>query len=138
MVGAKYLNTIANGRLCTVGFSAIMAIISFICSLSRTFDTLLNIASFFVSFTLFSVCLTTIFAAIEDHPANYTVDPSAKVHEEPVVLVLSAAGTSLVSGMNAYLNISCAFISQITISSFIAEIRNPEDFPKGFMGSDQC
>lgn len=32
--------------------------------------------------------------------------------------------------MNAFLNISYTFIGQITLPSFIAEMRNPKDFPK--------
>jgi len=32
--------------------------------------------------------------------------------------------------MNAFLNISYTFIGQITLPSFIAEMRNPRDFPK--------
>lgn len=130
LVGAKYLNTMTNGELCTVGFSAIVAIISLVCSLPRTFDTLSFIATFSALFTFISVILATVFAAIEDHPAGYTLDPTAKVHGEPVVLVVSAASTTFVSGMNAFLNISYTFIGQITLPSFIAEMKNPRDFPK--------
>ena len=39
-------------------------------------------------------------------------------------------GTTFVAGMNAFLNISYTFIGQITLPSFIAEMRNPKDFPK--------
>lgn len=40
------------------------------------------------------------------------------------------AGTTFVAGMNAFLNISYTFIGQITLPSFIAEMRDPRDFPK--------
>lgn len=130
LIGAKYLNTITNGRLCTVGFSAIVAVISFLCSLPRTFSSLSKLATFSAVFTFVSVVLAAIFAGIEDHPAGYTLDPTAKVHGEPVVLAVAAAGTTFVSGMNAFLNISYTFIGQITLPSFIAEMRNPKDFPK--------
>lgn len=38
-VGAKYLNTMTNHSVCTVGFSAIMAVISWICSMPRVSTT---------------------------------------------------------------------------------------------------
>lgn len=120
----------SNGALCTVGFSAIVAIISFLCSLPRTFDTLSKLATFSAFFTFVSVLLAAIFAGIEAHPAGYTLDPTAKPNGEPVVLVIPAAGTTFVSAMNAFLNISYTFIGQITLPSFIAEMKNPKDFPK--------
>lgn len=33
--------------------------------------------------------------------------------------------------MSAYLNIAYTFIGQITLPSFIAEMKEPKDFPKG-------
>jgi len=124
LVGAKYLNTMTNHSVCTIGFSAIMAVVSFFCSLPRTFDTLSKIATLSAFFTFVSVMLATIFAAIEAHPKGY---PSKG---EPVVLAVPAAGTTFVAGMNAFMNISYTFIGQITIPSFIAEMKNPKDFPK--------
>jgi hypothetical protein len=49
---------------------------------------------------------------------------------EPVVRALPAKGMTFVMAMGAFLNISYTFIGQITIPTFIAEMRNPEDFPK--------
>lgn len=124
LVGAKYLNTISNHGLCTIGFSAIMAVISFFCSLPRTFSTLAKLGTASAFFTFISVLLATIFAGIEDHPDGY---PSLG---EPTVYALVAPGTNFVAGMNAFMNISYTFIGQITIPSFIAEMKNPKDFPK--------
>jgi len=70
LVGAKYLNTVSNHGTCTIVFSAVMAIVSFVCSLPRTFDTLSKLATLSALFTFTSVLLATIFAAIEDHPAG--------------------------------------------------------------------
>ncbi|MCJ1367370.1 hypothetical protein MMC16_006503 [Acarospora aff. strigata] len=137
LVGAKYLNTMTNHSMCTVGFSAIMAVISFFCSLPRTFSTLSKIATASAFFTFVSVLLAAVFAGIEAHPARYNPDPNhidpttgAKLGGNPIVLVIPAAGTTFVSGMNAFLNISYTFIGQITIPSFIAEMKEPKDFPK--------
>lgn len=124
LVGAKYLNTMTNHSVCTIGFSAIVAVISWICSLPRTFDSLSKAATLSALFTFVSVLLATIFSAIEPHPNKY---PSKG---EPIVLAIPAAGTSFVMGMNAFMNISYTFIGQITLPSFIAEMREPRDFPK--------
>ncbi|KAJ3030171.1 hypothetical protein HDV00_009083 [Rhizophlyctis rosea] len=124
LVGAKYLNTMTNHALCTVAFSVITAVISFVCSLPRTFNQLSKAALFSAVATFISVILATIFAAIEDHPNGY---PTLG---EPVVLLWPAPGTTFVAGMSAFMNISYTFIGQITLPSFIAEMENPRDFPK--------
>lgn len=123
--------------MCTIGFSAIMMVISFFCSLPRTFDTLSKLATASAFFTFISVLLAAIFAGIEAHPAAYNPDPNhinsasgTKLGGAPIVLIFPAPGTTFVSGMNAFLNISYTFIGQITIPSFIAEMKNPADFPK--------
>ncbi|KZN83945.1 N amino acid transport system protein [Penicillium chrysogenum] len=125
VVGAEYLNTMSNGAVCTVVFSFIVAIISWIFSLPRTFSTLSKVATLSAFFTFISVILAAVFAAVEDHPAGYT--PALG---EPIVLVIPAKGTSFVKGMNAFLNISYTFIGQITLPSFIAEMKEPRDFWK--------
>jgi len=101
-----------------------MAVVSWICSMPRTFDALSKLATLSAFFTFISVLLAAIFAGIEAHPAGY---PSLG---EPTVLVIPAAGTTFVAGMNAFMNISYTFIGQITIPSFIAEMKEPKDFPK--------
>ena len=135
LVGAKYLNTMTNHSVCTIGFSAVMAVISWICSLPRTFDTLAKLATLSAFFTFISVILAAIFAGIEGRPANFNPDPAYMSATgtgggEPQVLAIPAAGTTFVAGLNAFLNISYTFIGQITLPSFIAEMKNPRDFPK--------
>ncbi|KAK4946655.1 hypothetical protein LTR66_014265, partial [Elasticomyces elasticus] len=121
---SAYLNTITNHGVCTIGFSAIVACISFFCSLPRTFSTLAKLGTASAFFTFISVLLATIFAGIEAHPNGYPK------FGEPTVLIIPAAGTTFVAGMNAFMNISYTFIGQITIPSFIAEMKDPRDFPK--------
>lgn len=133
---SRYLNTMTGHSFCTVGFAAIGALISFFCSLPRTFDTLSKLATLSAFFTFISVILAAIFAGIEDHPAGFHPDPNhdnnmgMKMGGAPLVLLFPAAGTTFVSGMNAFLNISYTFIGQITLPSFIAEMRNPYEFRK--------
>lgn len=94
LVGSKYLNTITNGGLCTVGFSAIMAVVSWVCSLPRTFNTLSKLAAISATTTFISVLLATIFAGIEDHPGAGWPKYGLKPH----VLAVPAKGTTFVAG----------------------------------------
>lgn len=125
LVGAKYLNTMTNHAICTIGFAAIVAVISFFCSLPRTFSTLSFIATFSAFFTFVSVILAAAFAGIEEHPEAYDAATG-----DPVISIVPVAGTTFVAGLNAFLNISYTFIGQITLPSFIAEMKEPKDFPK--------
>ncbi|KAK0509746.1 hypothetical protein JMJ35_008140 [Cladonia borealis] len=139
LTGAKYLNTMSNGAVCTVGFSAIWTVLSWVCSLPRTFSALSKLATFSAFFTFISVLLAAIFAGIESHPYGYnTGGTSGTLVGNPIVLVVATKGTGFVSGMNAFLNISYTFIGQITIPSFIAEMREPKDFPKALWAVTIC
>lgn len=143
LTGAKYLNTMSGGAVCTVGFSAIWAVISFFCSLPRTFDTLSKLATVSAFFTFISVLLAAIFAGIEGKNSieGFNTPGGGKsgiLTGNPIVLVIPAAGTGFVNGMNAFLNISYTFIGQITIPSFIAEMKNPKDFPKALWAVTIC
>lgn len=138
MVGAEYLNTMTGHPFCSIIFSAITAIISFFFSLPRTFSQLSHLATISAIFTLVSVLLAAIFVAIEAHPAGYNPDPNhlvdgVKVGGNPIVSATPAAGTTFVSGMSAFLNISYTFIGQITLPSFIAEMKEPEQFWKSLL-----
>lgn len=129
LIGAEYLNTMTEadtiGGCRTVQFAAAATVICFIFSLPRTFSLMAKLATASAFFTFVSVLLATIFAAIQDHPAGYTPELG-----EPTVHVLPPQGTSFVLKMSAFLNISYTFIGQITLPSFIAEMRDPREFPK--------
>jgi cation transporter-like permease len=130
LVGAKYLNTMTasdNDISCrTVSFGVVVMIICWLCSLPRTFKVLSNLGTWSAFFTFISVLLATIFAGIQSHPAGYDPDTLG----EPLVLAIPGASTPFYAGLNAFLNISYTFIGQITLPSFIAEMREPKDFPK--------
>ncbi|KAJ0335859.1 hypothetical protein COL922a_008689 [Colletotrichum nupharicola] len=140
LVGAKYLNTMTETDpvVCrTVVFSIVVTIICWISSLPRTFEALSKAGTASAAFTFISVLLATIFAGIQAHPAGY--DPRTSYVDKngvtqtggnPIVTAIPVAGTTFVSGMNAFLNISYTFIGQITLPSFIAEMKDPRDFPK--------
>ncbi|EON98742.1 putative n amino acid transport system protein [Phaeoacremonium minimum UCRPA7] len=141
LVGAKYLNTMTasdDGIACrTVSFSVIMFILCWLCSLPRTFNMLAKLGTLSAFFTFVSVLLATVFAGVQDHPAGYdprpsytTEDGTEAVGGNPIVTALPVAGTTFVAALSAFLNISYTFIGQITLPSFIAEMKEPRDFPK--------
>ncbi|KAL1898274.1 hypothetical protein Sste5346_003682 [Sporothrix stenoceras] len=141
LVGAKYLNTMTaadNNIACrTVSFSVVMLVISWVCSLPRTFSMLSKLGTASAFFTFISVLLATIFAGIQAHPAGYDPRPSytaadgtAAVGGNPIVTAIPVAGTTFVAALNAFMNISYTFIGQITLPSFIAEMKDPREFPK--------
>lgn len=139
LVGAKYINTMVGsgdpGVTCrTVSYGAIVAVICWICSLPRTFSMLSKLGTASAFFTFVSVLLATIFAGIQAHPAGFQLEPSADdptaAFGNPIVTAIPVVGTTFVSGLNAFLNISYTFIGQITLPSFIAEMKEPRDFPK--------
>jgi hypothetical protein len=140
LVGAKYLNTMteADEVGCrTVSFGIVVAIICWIFSLPRTFDMLSKIGTASAFFTFISVLLATVFAAVQSHPAgfdvrsNYTTPAGiAAIGGNPIVTASPVLSTTLVNGLGAFLNISYTFIGQITLPSFIAEMKDPRDFPK--------
>ncbi|KAI1144002.1 transmembrane amino acid transporter protein-domain-containing protein [Hypoxylon sp. FL0543] len=137
LVGAKYLNTMVGpnaGISCqTVSFGAIVCVICWLSSLPRTFSMLSKLGTASAAFTFISVILATIFAGVQDHPAGFSAEPTADPtapYGNPIVTAVPILGTTFVSGLGAFLNISYTFIGQITLPSFIAEMREPRDFPK--------
>ncbi|KAI0024962.1 transmembrane amino acid transporter protein-domain-containing protein [Xylariomycetidae sp. FL0641] len=138
LTGAKYINTMIGGNTSdvscqTVSFGAIIAIISWIASLPRTFSLLAKLGTGSAFFTFISVVLAAIFAGIQSHPAGFNGETTPDVQDvygSPIVTAIPIIGTTYVNGLNAFLNISYTFIGQITLPSFIAEMREPKDFPK--------
>ncbi len=120
----------------TISFGAVVTVICWICSLPRTFSVLSRLATASALFTFISVLLATIFAGVESHPAGYdprdnytTASGAAAIGGAPIVTAFPVAGTTFVAGLNAFLNISYTFIGQITLPSFIAEMKEPRYLP---------
>lgn len=124
LVGAEYINTMTENsviRGCrTVEFSIAITIICWLASLPRTFSMMAKLGTASAFFTFISVLLATIFAGIQDKPAGFTLEKG-----EPIVSMIPVRSTTFVQGMAAFLNISYTFIGQITLPSFIAEMKDP-------------
>lgn len=124
LVGSQYMNTMTEAdtiKACrTVAFAAIVSAFCWVGSLPRTFDMMAKIGTGSASFTFISVLLATIFSGIQDKPAGYEPDLG-----EPIISVWTPKTTTLVTGMAAFMNMSYTFIGQLTLPSFIAEMRDP-------------
>ena len=99
LVGAQYLSTMTGGAMCSVGFAAIMMLISWICSLPRTFSSLSRLATVSAFFTFISVILAAIFAAIEDHPGGATEATYWPKMGHVKIYLFPPPGTSFVAAM---------------------------------------
>jgi hypothetical protein len=139
LVIGRYLNTMSTHAMCTIGFAAIGAVVSWLCSMPRTFNALAHLATASALFTFISVILATAFAGVEGkhgtagysaEPSHYDATGTFVPGGEPLVLAVPQAGTTYVAGMEAFMNIAYTFIGQITLPSFIAEMKNPYDFRK--------
>lgn len=139
LIIARYLNTMTNHATCTVVFAVVGAVVSWLCSMPRTFSALAHLATVSAVFTFISVILATAFAGAEGRhgtkgytpePSHYDASGTFVPGGEPIVLAVPAAGTTYVNGMEAFMNIAYTFIGQITLPSFIAEMKNPYDFRK--------
>lgn len=134
----RYLNTMTKHGECTVVFAVIGACVSWFCSLPRTFNALSWGATASAFFTFISVILAAAFAGAEGKTGTegykpgspFAADGSYQLAGMPLVLAVPLASTPFYSGMNAFLNIAYTFIGQITLPSFIAEMKDPRDFRK--------
>ncbi|KIK64115.1 hypothetical protein GYMLUDRAFT_195956 [Collybiopsis luxurians FD-317 M1] len=124
LTGAKYLNTVSNSAECSIVYGVITAVVCFIVSLPRTLNQMSGFGAFSAITMGIAVLLTMIFAGVQTHPFGYIAG------QEPLVTAIPVAGTTFVSGMSAFLNITYTLVGQAAIPSFIAEMENPKDFPK--------
>ncbi|CAK5279433.1 unnamed protein product [Mycena citricolor] len=132
LVGARLLNTLSNSGWCTIGFSGVTAILCFVVSLPRTLNQLSGLGTFSAVTMAIAVLLAIVFAGIQSEPAGYIAG------EPGIVTAWPVAGTTFVNGISAFLNISYTLIGQITIPSFIAEMKEPKDFPKALWAVTIC
>ena len=130
LVGAEYINTMTAadnvGGCRTVEFSVVVTVICWLASLPRTFSMMSKLGTASAFFTFISVLLAAVFVGIQGNPAHFDPIKSDKPMSGPVKYnILPLHDTTFVNGMAAFLNISYTFIGQITLPSFIAEMRDP-------------
>ncbi|EGN97583.1 hypothetical protein SERLA73DRAFT_184341 [Serpula lacrymans var. lacrymans S7.3] len=124
LVGAELLNTLTGSATCTIVFSFVTAFICFFISLPRTLSQLSWLGTISAGFTAIAVLLAIVFSGVQDHPFGFITG------QDPIVTAFPIKGTTYVSGMSAFLNITYTLVGQITLPSFIAEMKDPKEFPK--------
>jgi len=124
LVGARLFNTLSNSSQCTIVFAVIVTIICFVVTLPRTLSQLSHLGTFSAVTMGIAVLLAILFSGVQKHPAGY------EAGSEPIVTVIPIRGTGFIAGMSAFLNITYTFVGQAVIPSFIAEMKNPKEFPK--------
>lgn len=124
LTGSIMLNTLSEHSLCTVAFSGIIAIVCAIATLPRTFSQISWLGWASAISIVVSVIVSMVFSGIQGNPAGYSAVDGA------VSFSATATTTDFISIFNAVLNITYTLVGQITIPSFIADMKNPQDFPK--------
>ncbi|GLA87621.1 hypothetical protein AtubIFM56815_002047 [Aspergillus tubingensis] len=109
------MNTLTNHGTCSVVFGVVGLVLSFACSLPRTMKNVswLAVTSFI---SIFSAVLITMIGVAVEHP-----------NPPPMQLTRS---TSFVKGFSAVTNIAFAYCGHPAFFGFIAEMKDPKDFPK--------
>ena len=128
-MGAQVLNTVSDHSQCTVVFAVIVMIISIIFTIPRSLGHVSIITTASAICMGLSILLFMIYAGIEDHPVagmqgSYPSAGPVKTYAFP------QPGTTWIQCVNAVLNITFLWFAQILFPSFIAEMRQPRDFPK--------
>jgi hypothetical protein len=115
-----------------VGFQAIATIMGIVFSLPRTLKHVSLMSIFSAICMGIALLLSVIYSGIEAHPGKGYGPKGVYPGLGPVKTHGGFPNPDLgfVEGLNAVLNITFLWIGQILYPSFIAEMKNPQDFPK--------
>lgn len=133
IVGARYVATVTDRGFCAVWYSVLISLVSFLLTVPPTFSMLSKLATATAIATFISLLLSAIFIGVESHPAGYNsgiLSNGVRQEGSPSVLAFPASSTSFVAGFNAFLNVLYIYTGQITIPSYIRDMKDPRDFPK--------
>ncbi|ORX35359.1 transmembrane amino acid transporter protein-domain-containing protein [Kockovaella imperatae] len=128
--GAKILNTLSDSATCTVTFQAVTAVIGILVSIPRTLNHVSLMSMGSAVCMAIAIILSLIYAGIEDAPGYGYGGSYPKQGPVQTSIGLPSPAPGFINGLNAVLNITFLWIGQILYPSFIAEMKNPADFPK--------
>ncbi|BFZ54997.1 hypothetical protein PYCC9005_002035 [Savitreella phatthalungensis] len=122
LTGSIMLNTVTDHGLCTVAFAGFVALVSAIFTLPRQFSQLswLGWVSAICMFS--SIVVAMVFSAVQNHPVGYD--------GTPVHFKAGATTSDFISVFSATENIIYTLVGTIVIPSFVADMKEPRDFPK--------
>jgi hypothetical protein len=127
----------------TVLFAAAVTVICWLFSIPRTFSALSGLSIFTSVCTLLSVILVMAFSIAQVYAgrleglAPMRADIGA-VAGHRTVTAFPMDETSFAAGMTAFMNISYTFIGQISLPTFIAEMRDPKYARPDPTGPELC
>ncbi len=125
LTGSEILNTLSNHGTCTVAFSIIIMVVSILLTLPRKLEQLTGLGIVSALSMFISIMLVLIFTGIQGP------NPAVEDFDAPVFITAFAPkGTTFVSGFSAFLNIVFTWIGHIMYPTFIAEMKDPREFPK--------
>ncbi|RPA77120.1 hypothetical protein BJ508DRAFT_173398, partial [Ascobolus immersus RN42] len=128
VLGGMFLNTLTGHSMCTVYFYIITAVVSFFLSLPRPFSALSTMAGLSGVTTFLMILLSIIFSGVLFSRSHASPPTPAGT---PIGLNLwPKQGTTYIQGAMAFLNIAYTFIGQLALPTFIAEMKNPMQFPR--------
>ncbi|KAK4698453.1 hypothetical protein P7C70_g7821, partial [Phenoliferia sp. Uapishka_3] len=132
--GARIIQTLDDGRRCTVIWSAVFTVLGIIASLPRSLNHITAISVVSAGFMGLSILLFLIFSGIEDHPLKGYSGAWPEAGAKVYTTAFPAEGVTWVDCLNAVLNITFLWTPQILYPTFIAEMERPQDFPKALAG----
>ncbi|KAJ1018903.1 hypothetical protein NDA16_004706 [Ustilago loliicola] len=125
LTGSQILNTLSNHGTCSLVFSLVIMILSILLTLPRKLEQLTGLGIVSAVSMFISIMLVMIFTGIQGP------NPAVKDFNEPVFITAFAPkGTGFVNGFSAALNIIFTWIGHIMYPTFIAEMKDPREFPK--------
>lgn len=125
LTGSEILNTLSDHGTCTLVFSLVIMIASILLTLPRKLEQLTILGIISAASMFIAIMLTMIFTGIQGAPDVESMD-LGKVY----ITAFAPKGTSFVNGLSAFLNIVFTWVGQIMYPTFIAEMRDPREFPK--------
>ncbi|PWZ00254.1 hypothetical protein BCV70DRAFT_107454 [Testicularia cyperi] len=125
LTGSEILNTLSNHGACSVVFSLVIMVVSIILTLPRKLEQLTGLGIVSALSMFIAIILTISFTGAQGEPAV-----EGGLTSPVVVSAFAPKSYTWVDGTNAVLNIVFTWIGHIMYPSFIAEMKDPKDFPK--------
>lgn len=128
-------NSLTNPKVCSVVYHAVTAILSALFSIPRTLNHVSLMSTVSATAMAIFIVLCLVFCGIQDHPWR-GYGPGGNWAYYPEIGPVKTSGgfpnkaLSFVDGFNAVLNLIFLWIGQLLYPSFIAEMRDPKEFPK--------
>jgi hypothetical protein len=124
LTGAQVLNTVTDHSLCSVDFGIIVTIIAIVLSIPRTLSHISLMSTASAICMGLAILLFMVFAGKSGPDIEAGNLGPVKTYAFP------QEGTTWIDCTNAVLNAAFLWFAQILFPTFIAEMRQPRDFPK--------